>query len=119
MLYPRSDDRLGGPASRFHELAAAVRAGVPSASFSWADKYAGLLESVIDKETSVSRLLLLPSDTNATIASKLESIEQAYQERFGTKRAALKAAVHDALLSELELSSNNTQVVGANVLRNL
>ena len=106
-------------ASRFHELAAAVRAGVPSASFSWADKYAGLLESVIDKETSVSRLLLLPSDTNATIASKLESIEQAYQEGFGTKRAALKAAVHDALLSELELSSNNTQVVGANVLRNL
>ena len=57
-------------ASRFHELAAAVRAGVPSASFSWADKYAGLLESVIDKETWVSRLLLLPSDTNATIASK-------------------------------------------------
>ena len=92
---------------------------MPSACFSWADKYAGLLESVIDKETSVSRLLLLPSDTNATIASKLESIEQAYQEGFGTKRAALKAAVHDALLSELELSSNNTQVVGANVLRNL
>lgn len=106
-------------ASRFHELAAAVRAGVPSASFSWADKYAGLLESVIDKETWVSRLLLLPSDTNATIASKLESIEQAYQAEFDTKRAALKAAVHDALLSELQLSSSNSQVVVPSVLRNL
>tara|TARA_B100000795_G_scaffold108524_1_gene80131 strand:- start:548 stop:1351 length:804 start_codon:yes stop_codon:yes gene_type:complete len=95
-------------ASRFHELAAAVRAGVPSASFSWADKYAGLLESVIDKGTPVSRLLLLPSDTNATIASKLDTVEQAYAQDFGTKRAALKAAVHDALLSELELSSNNS-----------